>query len=181
MFWRNGWFKNPEIWLAVRILDYISWTRFFPNTAFVQKHSKYYKFLLQNKFSEISLNSKNPIFRLFLVHFPSFFQKVFAKTSALLRRTWKGFQLHFWPCPPRNFLDQHAKNHPVHWFVLDILLIKKSCNLVGWEHFCSYLRNKTFSKYLICAGTQQITSFHYRLNLVKINDQIFLSIIFGAE
>ena len=34
--------------------------------------------------------------------------------------------------------------------------LKKSCNLIGWEHFRPYLRDKTFPKYGICAGTQQI-------------------------
>ena len=43
-----------------------------------------------------------------------------------------------------------------HWFVLEIWLIKKSCNLIGWEHFGPYLRNKNFPKNGICAGTHQI-------------------------
>ena len=34
--------------------------------------------------------------------------------------------------------------------------LKKFCNLIGWEHFRPYLRDKTFPKYGICAGTQQI-------------------------
>ena len=29
-------------------------------------------------------------------------------------------------------------------------------NLIGWENFCLYLRNKNFPKYGICAGTEQI-------------------------
>ena len=53
-------------------------------------------------------------------------------------------------------LCQHVKIRLFHWFVLEIWLIKKSCNLIGWEHFGPYLRNKNFSKYGICAGTQQI-------------------------
>ena len=43
-----------------------------------------------------------------------------------------------------------------YWLVLEILLIIKACNLLGWEHFGPYLRNQNFSKYGICAGTQQI-------------------------
>ena len=31
-----------------------------------------------------------------------------------------------------------------HWFVLEIWLIKKSFNLIGWEHFGLYFRNKIF-------------------------------------
>ena len=41
------------------------------------------------------------------------------------------------------------------WFVLEIWLIKKPCNLIDWEHFSPYLRNKNFIKYGICAGTPQ--------------------------
>ena len=36
-FWRNAWFKNPIIWMALSILAYISGTPFFPNRRFVQK------------------------------------------------------------------------------------------------------------------------------------------------
>ena len=43
-----------------------------------------------------------------------------------------------------------------HWFVLEIWLIKKSCNLIGCQHFGPYLRNNKFPKQCICAGTQQI-------------------------
>ena len=43
-----------------------------------------------------------------------------------------------------------------HWFVLEIELIKKSCNLIGWEHFGPYLSKQNFPKYGICAGAQQI-------------------------
>ena len=28
--------------------------------------------------------------------------------------------------------------------------------MIGWEHFGPYLSNKSFPKYEICAGTQQI-------------------------
>ena len=64
-------------------------------------------------------------------------------------------------------LYQHVENHRLfYWSVLEIWLIKKSCNLIGWEHFVQYLRNKNFPKHAICAGTQ-------RTNSVKIKDQIF--------
>ena len=43
-----------------------------------------------------------------------------------------------------------------YWFVLEIWLIKKSCNLIGWEHFGTYLRNKDPPKYGICTGAQEI-------------------------
>ena len=43
-----------------------------------------------------------------------------------------------------------------HWFILAIWFIKKSYNLIGWEHFGPYLINKNFPKYRICAGTWQI-------------------------
>ena len=55
------------------------------------------------------------------------------------------------------------------WFVLEILLIKKSCNLIGWEAFGLY----DFPKYGICAGTANNTSFHFRTNTVKINAKFF--------
>ena len=40
LFWRYGWLKNPAIWLAENILAHISGTKIFPNTGFVQEHSK---------------------------------------------------------------------------------------------------------------------------------------------
>ena len=43
-----------------------------------------------------------------------------------------------------------------YWFVLEICLIKKSCNMIGLEHFGPYPKNKNFPKYAICAGPQQI-------------------------
>ena len=43
-----------------------------------------------------------------------------------------------------------------HRFVLELGLIKKSCSLIGSEHFGPYLRNKNLVKYKVCAGTQQI-------------------------
>ena len=49
-------------------------------------------------------------------------------------------------------LYKHAKNQANSL----IWLIKKPCNLIGWEHFGPYLRNQNFPKYGICAGTQQI-------------------------
>ena len=44
--------------------------------------------------------------------------------------------------PPKNF--QIA--------IVDL----KSCNMISWEYFGLYLRNKISTKYKICAGTQQI-------------------------
>ena len=43
LFWRNSWFKNPEIWLGQSILAYISGTRFFPNIELVQEYNKQVK------------------------------------------------------------------------------------------------------------------------------------------
>ena len=57
-----------------------------------------------------------------------------------------------------------------HWFVLEIWLIKKSCNLISWEHFGPYLRNKNFHN--LCRNTEYNINFHYRSSSVKINDQI---------
>ena len=37
-----------------------------------------------------------------------------------------------------------------------MVYLKKSSNLIGWEHFGLYLRNKIFPQHRICAGTQQI-------------------------
>ena len=70
---------------------------------------------------------------------------------------------HFWPCPPKNILINFYVNFCINmqkirqfpWFVLEIWLIKKSCHLIGWEHYGPYLRNKNFPKYGTCAGTQQ--------------------------
>ena len=45
-----GWLKNPAIWLAEKIMAYISGTKIVSNMGFVQKHSKLYKFSLQKKF-----------------------------------------------------------------------------------------------------------------------------------
>ena len=47
----------------------------------------------------------------------------------------------------------------INWFVKEIWMIKNSCNLMDWEHFGQYLRNKIFSKYGICARTHQILYF----------------------
>ena len=43
LFWRNNWFKNPEIWLGQSILEYISRTRFFSNIELVQEYNKQVK------------------------------------------------------------------------------------------------------------------------------------------
>ena len=40
LFWRNGWFKNPAIWIIESILAYISGKKSFPNRGFVQEHRK---------------------------------------------------------------------------------------------------------------------------------------------
>ena len=67
----------------------------------------------------------------------------------------------FWPRPSKFILinfyfDQICINMQkirlFHWFALEIRLIKKSCILIGWEHFVPYLRNKNFPKYGIDAG-----------------------------
>ena len=61
---------------------------------------------------------------------------------------------HLWPHPYQKFMGiciNIQKIRLFHWFVLEIWLIKKSCNLTG-----QYLRNKIFPNYEICAGTLQI-------------------------
>ena len=64
----------------------------------------------------------------------------------------------FFTIPPKHFLINFYVNlyRLFDWSVKEIWLIKKSCSLIGWEHFGPYLRSKNFPKYLICAGTQQI-------------------------
>ena len=42
------------------------------------------------------------------------------------------------------------------WFDLEIWLIKKSYNVIGWDDFEPYLSNKNFHKYGICAEKQQM-------------------------
>ena len=59
-----------------------------------------------------------------------------------------------------------------HGFVLEIWLIKKSCNLIGSEHFGPYLRNQNFPIWDLCRNTANI-NFRYRTNSVKINDKVF--------
>ena len=61
-------------------------------------------------------------------------------------------------------LYQHAKNQAISLFILEIWLIEKSRNLIGWEHVNPYLRNKDFPKYGICAETENNINFHYRTN-----------------
>ena len=34
------------------------------------------------------------------------------------------------------------------------MVINPAIWLAGWEHFCPYLRNKVFPKYVICGGTE---------------------------
>ena len=76
LFWRNRWFKNPGIWLVETNLIYISGTSFCSRKYRIcAEHSKYYKFSLQNKFSENYLPNfslKHPFFGLFLSIFSIF-------------------------------------------------------------------------------------------------------------
>ena len=84
---------------------------------------------------------------------------------------------HFWLYPPKKLLINFYfmliciniyKIRLFHWFVLEILLIKKSCNLIGWEYFGQYLRNKNFHKYVgICRNIANNITFHYITNSVK--------------
>ena len=89
---------------------------------------------------------------------------------------------HIWTCPPQNLFIKFQfmwiftnmqKIRLFHYFVLEIWLIKKSCNLIGWEHFSQYLRNKNFPKYGMFLETANNINFYYRKNSVKINDKIF--------
>ena len=52
LLWRYNWLKNPAVWEAESILAHVSGTIFSPNMGFMQEHSKWYKFSLQDKFSE---------------------------------------------------------------------------------------------------------------------------------
>ena len=55
-----------------------------------------------------------------------------------------------------------------HGFVLEIWLIKKSCNLVDWEHFGPYLTKKKFSQtWDLYRNTANNISFHYRTKFSK--------------
>ena len=80
---------------------------------------------------------------------------------------------HFWSffdlC---GFLSTCKKNRLFYWFVLEIWLIKKFCNLIGWEHFGPYLWDKRIP-WDLCRNTANNKNFHYRTNSVKTNDQIF--------
>ena len=60
----------------------------------------------------------------------------------------------------------------LHWFVLEIWLIKKSCNLIGWEHFGPYFP-EFCQIWDLCRNIANNIHFHYRTNSVKINDKIF--------
>ena len=57
-------------------------------------------------------------------------------------------------------INMQKKIRLFHWFVLEISSIKKSCNLIGWEHFSPYLK--------LCWNTTNIINFHYRTNSVQI-------------
>ena len=61
----------------------------------------------------------------------------------------------------------------LYWLVFETWLIKKSCNLIVWEHFYLYLSNQNFPKYGICAVTQNNINFYHRTSSVKTNEQIF--------
>ena len=75
---------------------------------------------------------------------------------------------HFWPCPTQKFSLNSSflwiciimqKINLLYLFVLEKWLIsKKISNLIAWEHFGLYLRNKIFPRHRICAATQQIIS-----------------------
>ena len=81
----------------------------------------------------------------------------------------------------------------LYWFVLEIWLVKKSCNLIGWEHFDPYLWNKNFAGLDNCRILQRIVqdranniSFYYRINSVNFsinpkNRFWSISPIFGAK
>ena len=43
---KNGWLKNPAIWLAENMSAHVSGTKIFSNIGYVQENSKYYKFSL---------------------------------------------------------------------------------------------------------------------------------------
>ena len=86
-----------------------------------------------------------------------------------------------WPDLPQTFLIifwfmwifiNMQKNRLFYWFVLEIWLIKKFCNLIGWEHFGPYLWDKRIP-WDLCRNTANNKYFHYRTNSVKTNDQIF--------
>ena len=62
--------------------------------------------------------------------------------------------IHFWRRPSKFFLINcwfvwicinMQKVRLFHWFILEIWLIKKCCNLIGWEYFSSHLGNQNFS------------------------------------
>ena len=54
-------------------------------------------------------------------------------------------------------LYQHAKNEVVSP-ICSGQIVHLKIMLSDWEHFGLYIRNKIFSKYRICAGTQQIVN-----------------------
>ena len=57
-----------------------------------------------------------------------------------------------------NFVNlyQHAKNKSVSSICCGEIIDLKICNLIGWEHFRLYLRNKILHKYGICNETLEI-------------------------
>ena len=89
--------------------------------------------------------------------------------------------------PTKRFFDQvlidvsFINMQKIRLFHLEIWLIKKSCNMIGWEQFGPHLRNKNFPKYGICVWTQQnmalwrITLYEFLApcqNSEKTNDTI---------
>ena len=74
------------------------------------------------------------------------------------------YHTHFLPCSKKCLINFefmwiciNMQNIELfHWFVLEIWLIKKSCNLIRWENFSPYFMNINFHKNGISAGTQQI-------------------------
>ena len=69
-----------------------------------------------------------------------------------------------------EFTSTCKKIRLFHQFILHKWLIKKSCNLIGWEHFGPYLRNQIGDLWRNIANN---INFHYRKNSVKFNDKIF--------
>ena len=82
--------------------------------------------------------------------------------------------------PTQKFFDQlminlceflPASKRPGHFTDLfwRYWLIKRSCNLTGWEHFAPHLRNQIFQIGDLRRNTANNTNFHYIKKSVKIN------------
>ena len=74
LFWRNGWFKNPEIWLAETILAYIS------GTITANKINFHYRTNSMKIIEKFFFESKKPSFWLIS---PILGAKAFTKNLAL--------------------------------------------------------------------------------------------------